>query len=292
MAHGWTHTNGREIVAGRDHAFASRSISGFPFSLDTVFRGLSFRIDTPHGPTQWRPEEFAMHALTYGRDETIFEAAGKQDLSWTKADGSKRDLVFAVGSLHASAISRQRRRGAIRPRSRRVGSKEFAAQRLQFHIRRNTGDKIDVIVMADDMRAPANADPSDGLALLHLEGTMNQAQALDPLRAGSERWYDGLEHWRAANGHLRLASATYEVCGVKLMAQGQLVLDPAHRLAMEVSSEFEGQAKPDQSHPKKEIGGSAAADTTRSRCPYTPIFYDVVTDGRLYLARPRTGPLY
>ena len=25
-----------------------------------------------------------MHALTYGRDETIFEAAGKQELSWTQ----------------------------------------------------------------------------------------------------------------------------------------------------------------------------------------------------------------
>jgi len=69
-----------------------------------VFRGVSLRIDTPHGPTEWRPEEFAMHALTYGRDKIIFEAAGRQELRWTRDDGSKRQLVFAVASLRASAI--------------------------------------------------------------------------------------------------------------------------------------------------------------------------------------------
>jgi len=284
--------NGREVAPGVTMTFASRGITGFPFSLDTVFRSLSFRVVTPHGPTEWRPEEFAMHALTYGRDETIFEAAGKQELSWTKDDGSKRDLIFAVGSLHASAISDSGGLARFDLDLVGFGSKVFAAQRIQFHIRRNNGDMIDVIVTADDMRAPADAIPSDGLALLHLEGTANQAHTLDLLRAGNERWYDGLERWRAAKGHVRLASATYEVCGVRLTAQGQLTLDAAHRLVMGVSSEFEGQAKPDQLHAGKKKGGSATADTDLSKCPYTPIFYDFVTDGRLYLARPRTGPLY
>ena len=96
--------NGREITPGVTLRFASRTIAGFPFSLDTVFRGFSLRIDTPHGPSEWQPEKFAMHALTYGRDKTIFEAAGKQELHWTKDDGTARNLVFAVGSLHASAI--------------------------------------------------------------------------------------------------------------------------------------------------------------------------------------------
>ena len=72
--------NGREIVPGVTMRFASRIIAGFPFSLDTVFRGASFRVDTPHGPTEWRPEEFAMHRMrnAYGpSDAALFPGSAK-----------------------------------------------------------------------------------------------------------------------------------------------------------------------------------------------------------------------
>lgn len=198
--------NGREIVPGVTMRFASRTIAGFPFSLDTTFRGVSLRIDTPHGPTEWRPEEFAMHALTYGRDETIFEAAGKQELRWTKDDGSKRILVFAVGSLHASAI--RDRDGLARFDLDLVGfgSRVLTARRLQFHIRRDGADKADLAVMADDIRIPSGHCPSldDRLVTGRLMGTVTEAQPFSLLRAGAQDWSSAVANWRAAGGMLRI----------------------------------------------------------------------------------------
>ena len=76
--------NGHEIAPGVTMRFASRThrrVSvqpghGVPdFSLRS-----RRRTARPNGST----EDFAMHALTYGRDETIFEAAGTQELRWTR----------------------------------------------------------------------------------------------------------------------------------------------------------------------------------------------------------------
>jgi len=217
--------NGREVAPGVTMAFASRSITGFPFSLDTVFRGLSIRVDTPHGPTQWRPEEFAMHALTYGRDEIIFEAAGKQDLSWTKADGSKRDLVFAVGSLHASAI--RDATGLARFDLDIVGfnSQPLIAKRVQFHTRRDKVDKFELAVTADDLIFPSNSALS-----VAITSRVDAAHALDAAREGKERWYTGLEHWRLATGKVYLTNLSEEFCGVKYFGRGKLWLNNLHRI--------------------------------------------------------------
>ncbi|MGC9953758.1 MAG: DUF2125 domain-containing protein [Rhizomicrobium sp.] len=198
--------NGREIVPGVTMRFASRSIAGFPFSLDTVFHGVLLRSDTPRGPTEWRPEQFAMHALTYGREETIFEAAGKQELSWTRDDGSKRRLVFAVGSLRASAI--EDREGLARFDFDLVGldSTALTARRLQFHIRRDGDDKVDLAALADDIRISAGHCPGlgDRLATGRLMGTVTQARSFSSLRAGAQDWGSAVANWRAAGGMLRI----------------------------------------------------------------------------------------
>jgi hypothetical protein len=198
--------NGREIAPGITLRFASRTIAGFPFNLDTLFRGLSLRIDTPHGPSEWRSEEFAMHALTYGRDETIFEAAGKQELRWTKDDGSKRALVFAVGSLHASAIEDQNRLARFDLDLVGFGSRVLTAQRLQFHIRRDGANKFDLAVMADDVRTSSGLCPDlgDRLAAGRLTGTVTQAQPFSSLRAGAQDWGSAVANWRAAGGVFRI----------------------------------------------------------------------------------------
>jgi hypothetical protein len=211
--------NGHEIAPGVVMRFASKQISGFPFSLDTVFRDVSFEIAKPHGSIVWRSENFAMHALTYGRDQTIFEAAGRQELDWTSIDGSKHVLHFGVASLHASAI--MDRVGVTRFDLDLIGfgSFETTAQRLQFHVRRNKDDTLDLAIMCDGV-VTTDAPPSS----FDLDGQIDRAHVLDPLRAGKMRWYEALESWRRANGKLHVANA-------KSAPDGNVILDNAHRLS-------------------------------------------------------------
>lgn len=185
--------NGREVAPGVTLSFAKRSIGGFPFRLDTQFTDMTIALKTAKSITRWKAEKFAAHALTYGRDETIFEAAGHQTLEWTGAGGEKRALTFAVGSLRASAIVTK---GAL---SRfdfdlvGFGSKAFTAQRLQWHARR-TGDRGDVLVRIDGLSAagcPAQRSYS---------AAVTQTSALEPLLAGKASWADGIAAWRKKGG--------------------------------------------------------------------------------------------
>ena len=194
--------NGHQIAPGVTMHYASRTISGFPFTLDTVFRQMSFEIETPYGPSAWHADKFAMHALTYGREETIFEAAGPQELRWMRDDGSKRMLVFAVGSLHASAI--EDRTGLMRFDLDLVGfgSKVMTARRLQFHIRRDKDDTLDLAVMTDDIRIVPGICPNlaGGVDRATLGGTITKAGSFASLRAGMQRWETAITQWRTAGG--------------------------------------------------------------------------------------------
>ena len=224
--------NGHQIAPGVTLRFASRSIAGFPFSLDTVFRGVSLRIDTPHGPTEWRPEEFAVHTPTYGRDKIIFEAAGKQELRWTRDDGSKRQLVFAVGSLRASAIADPLGPTRFDLDLVGFGSHALTAQRLQLHIRRNASrDTMDVIVEADDVRFSPEDSPAlgDQIAAARLAGTIGGANAFDAMRAGAETWFAAAERWRKTGGVLRIDTCSLLWGGMSIDGKGLLALDGAHR---------------------------------------------------------------
>ncbi len=222
--------NGREIAPGITMHFASRTVAGFPFNLDTMFRGFSLRIDTPHGPTEWRSEEFAMHALTYGRNETIFEAAGKQELRWTKDDGARRALVFAAGSLHASAI--EDRTGLMRFDLDLVGfgSRALTAQRMQLHTRRTQG-RWDILVETNDVRFSEGSRPGlgDQIAAARLTGTIDKAEAFDALRAGAETWFGAAERWRRAGGAFRVDTCSLLWGELSISGNGRLTLDEAHR---------------------------------------------------------------
>jgi len=196
--------NGREVAPGVTVHYASRSISGFPFSLDTVMQDVSFQIATPHGPTEWRTQHFAMHALTYGRDEAIFEAAGRQELRWTKDDGSKRDLIFAVGSLHASAI---RDRGGLSRFDLDLvgfGSKALIAKRLQFHIRQDHDDKLDFVAIAVDVGAAGCAVLGGHALSARLAGAITQANAFSALRGGDQVWANAIANWRTKRGSVQI----------------------------------------------------------------------------------------
>src|SRR5215472_12638302 len=78
---------GEEIAPGVTLHFASEAISGFPFNLDAVLERPVFSVQSTRGPISLESEHFAIHALTYGRAQQIFEAAGKQILKWTDTEG-------------------------------------------------------------------------------------------------------------------------------------------------------------------------------------------------------------
>jgi hypothetical protein len=185
--------NGREVMPGVTLSFAAKKIGGFPFNLDTEFSDLTIAVATPNGPTRWSSEKFALHALTYGRDETIFEAAGRQRLEWTKQDGTRNTLDFAVGALRASAIVRSGLLSRFDFDLVGFGSKAFTARRLQLHARRNNGDTLDVLATADGLTACSRHVVRDTTTITKLD-------ALAPLLSGAQSYPVAATAWRNAGG--------------------------------------------------------------------------------------------
>jgi hypothetical protein len=203
--------NGHEVMPGVRFAFASRQVAGFPFSLDTELSGVSLSVATTEGPTRWQTEKFALHALTYGRDETIFEAAGVQKLTWVES-GRQHALPFAVGSLRASAIQGQVGLQRFDLDLAGFGSRDFIARRLQFHLRRN-GGKLDYLLLMADLRAPG-CSPFKA----RMEGSLTEAGVLAPLLTGKQDWQTALAAWRTAQGKASgplAAVAAEDMAGVR-----------------------------------------------------------------------------
>ena len=185
--------NGRDVMPGVRLAFASKTIGGFPFNLDAELGDFTVAVATPNGVTRWSSEKFAMHALTYGRDETIFEAGGRQRLEWTKQDGTRRTLDFVVGALRASAIVQHGSLSRFDLDLVGFGSKVFTAQRLQFHARRNTANTLDILAMADGMTAcPRHA--------VRYATTITNLDTFVPLLSGAQSYPAAIMAWRKAGG--------------------------------------------------------------------------------------------
>jgi hypothetical protein len=197
--------NGQQVAPGVTMHFASRRITGFPFSLDTEFRDVKFTVATPLGPAAWHSEHFAMHGLTYGRDETIFEAAGHQRLAWRRADGASRTLDFAVASLRASAIDSKDALQRFDLDLVGFGSKAFTAQRLQFHLRRHKGDTLDLYVVADGVRPVPGSCPrlAGPVKDEQFSATVSQAGAFSPVLSASQPWASAALEWRRRGGEVR-----------------------------------------------------------------------------------------
>lgn len=201
--------NGHEVMPGVTVSFAAKKISGFPFSLDTAFSNFSVTIATPKGPTRWQSEKFAMHALTYGRDETIFEAAGKQRLQWQGGT-----LDFAVGALHASAILKNDALARFDLDLVGFGSKIFTAERLQWHARK-TGDAAEIFIAADGLTkcsAPT----------LRYSATLSHPAAFAALLAGRQTWPEAIATWRTGGGHAADNSRLADLHGEDVLDPGAL----------------------------------------------------------------------
>ena len=216
----------REAMPGVRVHYGSRSVGGFPFRLEAVFEDFRIEVATANGPVVWRAEHFALHGLTYGRDEMIFEAAGRQSLSWGKA----HHLDFQTGSLHASAIRDAGGLARFDLDLVAFDSPALTASRIQFHVRR-TQDTLDIATSGDDLQLSPRLRGGfgDKIRLMALQGDISAPRAFDGLRAGRVDWRSALDAWRGSQGVLRADPCEIDWGAPDMFAHGQIGLDGAKR---------------------------------------------------------------
>jgi hypothetical protein len=204
--------NGHQAVPGVTLSWDSQTLSGFPFRLDVVFTNFTAHAEGPRGPLIWHSDRFAMHALTYGRTQGIFEAAGPQTLSWSDADGAHHQLSFLPGSLRASAIADSK--GLTRfdldmldASGKDSDGAAFTVGRAQLHARRDPkSDALDLNVSAVEAKDPATPF-GDHIQNMEIYAQATQGSAFARLLAGQAGWMDAIMAWRHQGGAITATRA-------------------------------------------------------------------------------------
>jgi len=222
--------NGHEAMPGVTMHFASKAVSGFPFNLDVVFEDFRVEIATAHGPSSWRAEKFALHALTYGREQMIFEAAGRQAVAWHDLKKQPHALPFEIGSLHASAVEGERGVSRIDIVLLGLESPALDAGKVEFHARvAPNGRSIEIASAIDAVqlspRLAAGSLFGGDIKQLRLNASAVPSTAFDGLRAGKTDWVSALETWRKANGALSVGDIEISWDGLSAKGRGSLGLD-------------------------------------------------------------------
>ena len=245
-----------EAMPGVTVRYRTRSVGGFPFRLEAMLDDLSVQVATADGPIVWRAEHFALHGLTYGRNELIFEAAGKQSLAW----GKGRHLDFQTGSLHASAIQDEAGLSRFDLDLVAFDSPALAAGRIQFHIRR-AKDTLDIATSGEDVQLAPRLRGAfgDRVSLIALQGDMSAARAFDGLRAGRVDWRSAVEAWRRAQGTLHADPFEINWSTLDMLAHGRIGLDDAKRPAGLLDFKITGMPDWLAHNPQTKPGGFAAA---------------------------------
>jgi len=224
--------NGHETMPGVSIRFGSKSVSGYPFNVDTVFHDFTLTVKGPHGPIAWRAENFASHALTFGHPQWIFEAAGRQKLLWTDKKGRKRGLEFESGSLHASAVLKDGSLDRFDLDLVGFNSAALDIARTQFHARRNpSNDQIDVVIDIDEAHLSPRLQGLCGETIdgIKLDGDFSNGSAFAKALAGNVSWQSGFDAWRRVGGRFFLAQSELACGKANVFSQGQLALDASKR---------------------------------------------------------------
>lgn len=220
----------RPAMPGVTVRYGARKVGGFPFRIEASFRNFSIQIAGERGPFLWRAEKFALHGLAYGRDQMIFEAAGRQRLEWRARDGRLKTLDFETGATHASALLS---RGALSRFDLDIvgfGSRAFTAERLQAHMRR-AASGLDIAASASGVRLSPDLRGAFGpdVKLAALEAAVSAPRAFDGLLAGRTDWRSALEAWRNASGGLSLHPVEIDFDSLSMLGRGAVSLDEARR---------------------------------------------------------------
>jgi hypothetical protein len=224
--------NGHAAMPGVTIKFASKTIGGYPFNVDAELHDFTLTVAGPHGPIAWKAEKFAGHALTYGRAQWIFEAAGKQRLTWTTKSGQPKGLDFEIGSLHASAVFAGAKLERFDFDLVGFDSAAIAIARTQLHMRRNPGaDQIDLVASAEELQISPRLRGicGDSIGHIKLDGDFSNGSAFVHLLTGDANWQSGFDAWRKAGGRFYLAQSELACQTSSVFAQGQLGLDEVKR---------------------------------------------------------------
>ena len=199
--------NGRPAMPGVILSFSAKRISGFPFNLDVVFRDFRIEVETSHGPSAWSSPDFALHALAYGREQMIFEAAGTQRLSWTDSAGRYNTMPFEVGAWHASSIADAQGLTRVDMDLIGFGSPALTAKRIGLHARLNPkADAVDVAGEVDSLTPVAQPASLFGRTILQarLSASAVPSQSFAAIRSGGASWEEALEGFRRSGGRLHI----------------------------------------------------------------------------------------
>lgn len=191
---------GHQAIPGITLDWTGVTVGGFPFRVDADFENFSVRGAGVHGPFVWTSDGFALHALTYGRRKTVYEAAGNQHLQWVDGAGRSVRAVFLPGTMRGSSTIDARGLARLDLDIVDANGGAVTARRVQFHMRRDPdGKSLDVAIRADDVKGIGAPAP-----LVEGYFTLSDAAPLMPLLAGKASWPQAVRVWREQGGTARL----------------------------------------------------------------------------------------
>jgi hypothetical protein len=198
-----TKANGHEIMPGVRFSYASKSMQGFPFRLDSLIDGLSLEIRTNSGLLVWRSQHFATHMLDYDQSRQVFEAAGTQIVSWTNTAGSRHEVSFVPGTLRASAIGSGGGLARFDMDIMSLNSPNISGDRLQFHIRQDPiRNALDFVMEGDQLKLACPSGSAAASRALTVEGRIAPATPFRPLLDGRADWRSAYDRWSKSQGRL------------------------------------------------------------------------------------------
>jgi len=224
--------NGHEIMPGVSVSFAEKRLAGFPFRLDTILKNLRVEVAEVGGPVVWTSEGFAMHELTYGRVQAIFEAAGRQTLSWHDANGGAHSFAFLPGTFRASALLQYGKLIRLDSEIVDLDGTEFRARNVQLHAR-TAGDGLDIYFKLQNAHVTGDYAGSLGPNILSLvaNGHMDRGDALEAMLRGDDAPQAALDKWRDAGGSVQVSEFSAARQKGTLRFTGKLTLDDAQDLS-------------------------------------------------------------
>jgi hypothetical protein len=190
---------GRPVMPGISMDWTSVAVGGFPFRVDASFNGLRIKGEGAHGPFAWSSEKFALHALTYDQSKTVYEAAGRQHLSWTDSAGKPQAIQFQHGSLHASSVTDSAGLARLDLDIVNAASARVTAGRFQFHLRRD-GDDLNLMLRADAVKGLGQPRK-----LIQAYAALNKGSTLAPLLRGDMPWPMAAMVWKSFGGRATLS---------------------------------------------------------------------------------------